>query len=66
MERNELLKELQELSKEKDLDDEDSSDEREMGRDLKDSLISSTAKFMMRERKLSTGVGASTTCFKNI
>jgi hypothetical protein len=34
MERNELLKELQELSKEKDLDDEDSSDERESDRDL--------------------------------
>jgi hypothetical protein len=65
MERKESLKDVQEMSKDEDLD-ERPSDENELDRDRQASLASSsTARPMMRERKLSTGVGAST-CFKNI
>jgi hypothetical protein len=57
MERKELSKEVQEMSKDEDLD-ERPSDENELDRDRQASLASSsTARPMMRERK---------TCFKNI
>jgi hypothetical protein len=56
---------MKELSKDEDID-EAPSDERESERDRKASSASSSmARFMMRERKLSTGEGVST-CFKNI
>jgi hypothetical protein len=42
-------------------------DEKESDRDQRASLAScSTARPMIRERKVSTGVGAASTCFKNI
>ena len=56
---------MKELSNDEDRD-EDSSDEKELERDRKASLASSSmARFMIRERKLSMGEGA-LTCFKNI
>jgi hypothetical protein len=64
-EEAESLNEVHELSKKEDLE-ECPSDERELDRDRQASLASSsTARFMIIERKLSTGVDAST-CFKNI
>jgi hypothetical protein len=65
IEGKESLSEMEELSKDEDLD-KVSMDEREMGHERKASLaFFSMARFMMRERKLSTEEGVPT-CFKNI
>jgi hypothetical protein len=62
-----LMEEKESLLQSKDENlDEVPSDERELDRDRKASFAScSTARPIMRERKLLTGEGAST-CFKNI